>query len=113
DLEALSETPVQALTFIVENATQPPWAGVRAAECLTLRHAEEIQPLLLSWVQTPETRGLALMVFNHLDQLPSAVALPVARASLEGPLAQDARPRLQKLNDPDINALIVETNPTP
>lgn len=113
DVEALSDTPVEALLYIVDHATQPPWAGMRAAECLTLRHAEEIQPQILGWVQNTQTRGLALMVFNHLDEVPSTVALPIARASLSGPLAEDARPRFQKLDSEQIRQLVQESAATP
>lgn len=113
DVEALSTAPVEALLYIVEHATQPPWAGMRAAECLTLRHAEAIQPQLTGWVQNPDTRGLALMVFNRLDEIPSTVALPVARASLNGPLAEDARSRFQKLENAEIKAILEESIPTP
>lgn len=113
DVEALSEAPVEALLYIVDNATQPPWAAMRAAECLTLRHAEAVQPQLAGWVQSAETRGLALMVFNHLDEISDDVAFSLAQAALAGPLAEDARPRLAKVENDQIKALLQESTPTP
>ena len=109
-VEALSTEPVQALLYIVDNATQPPWAGIRAAECLTTRHAEQIQPQLKQWVQTPGTKGFALIVFNNIDRVPEQIADTIIRAALAGPLAEDARPRLQSHNIPRINSIIEETS---
>ena len=108
DVEALSSEPVQALLYIAENATQPPWAGIRAAECLTTRHAEQIQPQLEQWVQNTETKGFALVVFNNIDRIPEPIADNIVRTSLAGPLADDARPRLKSHNIQRINYLIEE-----
>jgi len=106
DIEALSEAPVEALLYIVDNATQPPWAGVRAAECLTQRHAAEAQPHIERWVQGADTRGFALVAFNNISAMPVEVALPIARAAINGPLAADARPRLEKVDNDEIQALL-------
>ena len=105
-VEALSAEPVAALLFVAENATQPPWAGIRAAECLVQRHAAEVQPTLERWVSTSETRGFGLIAINQLEQMPAPVALSVARIALSGPLAEDARPRLLAIQNPELRALV-------
>ena len=109
EVEALSDTPAEALLYIAEHAQQPPWAGVRAAECLVSRHAEAIQPQLEQWVQDPSTRGFALVVFNAFDTIPEAVAIPVAQAALAGDLSEDARVRLEGVQNPSIKLLLEES----
>ena len=91
-VEALSTTPVADLLFVVEHAAQPPWAAVRAAQCLVRRHSAEIQPQIEGWVSAEETRGLAWMTLSFLDSMPIEVAMPVAQAALAGPLRSEARP---------------------
>ena len=96
------------MLYITEHAQQPPWAGVRAAECLITRHAEDVQPQLEHWVQHTETRGFALLVFNHIDDIPTPVATTIVRTSLAGPLADDARSRLEESNTPEITSILSE-----
>jgi len=104
-VEALSSAPVGDLLFVVDHAAQPPWAAMRAAQCLVRRHSAEIQPQIEGWVSTEETRGLALMTLSFLDSMPIEVALPVAQAALAGPLSSEARPRVQKAETPAIKVL--------
>ena len=63
-IEAMSATPVADLLFVVDHASQPPWVGMRAAQCLVKRHSPEIQPQLEDWVSQEATRGLALLTFG-------------------------------------------------
>ena len=104
-VEAMSETPVVDLLFVVEHATQPPWAAMRAAQCLVRRHSAEVQPQIESWVSTEATKGLALMTLGLIDELPSEVGLSVAQRALAGPLADVARPRIAKATDPELQKL--------
>lgn len=104
-VEAMSTTPVADLLFVVENAQQPPWTAMRAAQCLVRRHAEVAQPQIESWVTHEATRGLALMTFGLLDTMPQTVAIPVAKQALQGPLAAEAQPRLLRSEVPEIRAL--------
>lgn len=104
-VEALTETPVETLLFVVDNAQQPPWAGMRAAECITSRHAVEAQESIKAWVSSSETKGLAILALNQLDAMPLEVALTVARTALEGPDAESARTRIGRSTVPEIKAL--------
>ncbi len=104
-VEALTETPVETLLFVVDNAQQPPWAGMRAAECITSRHAVEAQESIKAWVSSSETKGLAILALNQLDAMPLEVALTVARTALEGPDAESARTRINRSSVPEIKAL--------
>ena len=105
-VEALTETPVETLLYVVDNAQQPPWAGMRAAECLTSRHAVEAQEAIESWVSRSETKGLAILALNQLDVMPLEVAVSVAQKALAGPEADTARPRIAKSTRPEIKALL-------
>jgi len=105
EIEALTETPVTTLMYIVDNAKQPPWAPMRAAECLTLNHHAELQPHLQRWLTQPETTGLAIMVVNHLDDLPLETAQRLATISLEGPLAEELKTRINRLKRDQIKKM--------
>jgi hypothetical protein len=105
-VEALSETPVADLQFVVNNAAQPPWAGMRAAACLIRGHGGEIQSTLESWVSDDEKLGLAILVLNSVDTLPLDVAVSVAQKALDGPYAAEAKKRLPKSDSPEIQALV-------
>jgi len=105
-VEALSETPVETLLFVVDNAQQPPWVGMRAADCLLTRHAEEAQEAIESWVSHTETKGLAILALNQLDAMPLEIALSVARTALAGPEADTARTRISRATTPEIKALV-------
>ena len=105
-VEALTETPVDTLLFVVDNAQQPPWAGMRAAECLTTRHAEAAEASITAWVSSSETKGLAILALNQLDIMPLPVALNVARAALAGPEADTARSRIARSSVTEIKALV-------
>jgi hypothetical protein len=104
-VEAMSQTPVVDLLFVVDHAAQPPWAAMRAAQCLVRRHSTEVQTQIEAWVSTEATKGLALMTLSLIDELPAEVALSVAQKALAGPLANDARPRIAKATDPELQKL--------
>jgi len=105
ELEAMTTTPAATFLYLVENASQPPWVGIRAAECLIQGHAQSIQPQLESWVSNSETKGLGYLALNHLDAMPIEVATSVATAALAGPEAEGARSRIQNAQTPEIRAL--------
>ncbi|MCK6506447.1 hypothetical protein L6R53_24250 [Myxococcota bacterium] len=106
EVEALSPTPVETLREVVDRAQQPPWAGMRAANCLVQGHGAEVQADLVAWVGGADTRGLALLVLDQLDLLPEDVALAVATAALAGPHAADASARVPKSRHPALQALV-------
>ncbi len=105
EVEALTETPVETFLYVVAHAEQPPWVGLHAAECLTTRHAEEVQGELEAWVSSSQTHGLAILVLNNLDDMPLEVAKAVAETALAGPEAETARPRILKADNAAIRAL--------
>lgn len=106
EVEALSPTPVETLLEVVERAQQPPWAGMRAANCLVQGHAEAVQGELAAWVADPEARGLALLVLDQLDSLPEPLALDLATRALAGPHAADAAERVARSTRPAVQALV-------
>ena len=78
DLQAMTETPVAHLRWVVSNVTMPPWAGMRAAECLVRSHGADIAPQLRQWVTDPGYAGLKRIVMGNMDVLPRALATELA-----------------------------------
>ena len=105
-IETMSPTPLADLLYVIDHATQPPWVAMRAAQCILRRHGEDAQPQIARWVRSEETRGLALMTFSLLDQMPLELATPIAEAALQGPLAEDAQERLGRADSPELRALV-------
>lgn len=106
EVEALTPTPIPTLLRMVDEAHQPPWVGMRAADCLVLRHHESIGDRLDQWVVDPELRGLGLLVINRLDALPLALAQSLAsRALAQGPDPEQTRERLGRLSTPELKRL--------
>lgn len=73
----------KALEEVVERVQSPPWAPMRAAECL-LQTKQASEGTLSRWVSNEQTRGLARLVFTHLESWPVHESLPIARAALSG-----------------------------
>ncbi len=107
-ISAMSEDPVTDLLYLVDNAILPAWVGMRAAGCLLSDHAEAAQPQILSWVQSEQTRGLAILTLGQLDALPQPMALQVAQAALSGPLVDTAQPRIAASERAELRALVSE-----
>lgn len=104
-IEALTPTPVDTLQHVVATVELPPWAPMRAADCLVRRHAAEVQPSLEAWVTDPAVAGLGRMVLADLDAMPVEVAVPVARTALGGHLAELARSRIAASARPEVRAV--------
>jgi hypothetical protein len=111
DLAKLSATPTEDLVWLAENAEQPSWVAIRAAECVLELYPEPASPSIRAWMQSPDHLGLALVTVPHLDALPVAVAQPILEAGLAGPLAEKVRPRAAKLHTPELRALAVPPKP--
>jgi hypothetical protein len=107
ELEALVPEPVVALRWAVDHVAQPPWAGMRAAECLTRRHPVEVVADLERWVTDPALKGLGRQTLALLPEVPLEVALVVARRSLEGPEPTMAREKLAADPRLEVRALVV------
>jgi len=105
DLAPLSSTLVDDLIFLAENAQQPAWVGVRAAECLLSDHQEAALPVIIGWMGRPDAKGFALLTIEKLDAMPLDRARTLAQAALTGPLAEAMRPRIARLTTPALAAL--------
>lgn len=106
-VEALASQPVATLLAVVEEVRMPPYAPMRAAGCLVSRHATAVQPDLERWVVDPQTKGLGRLVLGAFDQMPVAVAVPVARKALsEGTDRELASKRAAAAATPEIRALV-------
>lgn len=108
-VEALAPAPVETLLAVVEHASAPPWAPMRAAACLTRGHAVEIEPQLLTWVTDPNLRGLGIQTLTLLDAMPEPVAVAVARNALaHGPAELDAATRIGEARSDAVRAVLLE-----
>ena len=105
-LDQYSKTVADDLLWLMDNANQPPWVGIRAAQCILTHHAEAKADVIDTWVIDPDRRGLAIMVFGMLDVLPEETSVRIATKALEGPLADDAKVRIEKSERPVIQALV-------
>ena len=94
EVEALTETPVETLLWLVDNAAMPPWVGLRSADCLVSGHPTEIEPQATDWMESEGSRGLALLLCDHLDAMDPDLASRLALAGLAGPYAEDVSARL-------------------
>ncbi len=107
DIEALSPTPVDTLLHVVDEVTMPPWAPMRAAECLVAGHALEVRAHLQRWVVAPELKGLGRLVLGELDRLPVEVAVEVARKAVtEGPEPELAKEKAAACALPEVRAVV-------
>jgi len=102
----LSPTPTTDLVWLAENAEQPAWVAIRAAECVLELYPEPAAPHITRWMQSDDTLGLALLTVSRLDGLPTAQARPFLEAGLAGPHADRVRPRAEKLEQPELRALV-------
>jgi hypothetical protein len=106
EVEALASEPLDALRTVVERATMPPWAPMRAARCIVTHHAEPAREDLSAWLSDESKRGLGLIVLDAMDELPELLAVDLTAVALKGPMADDARQRLADSDRPAIRALI-------
>ena len=108
-LAALTPTPAADLTWVVSHVTAPPWAGMKAAECLVQEYAQAARPTLEAWVTDTRLKGLGWVVLKNLDNMPRPIALDLARMAVEkGPDPEGARRRIRRSVVPEIKALGTE-----
>ena len=107
EIEALSEAPVDDLKYVVNHISAPPWAGMRAAQCLIERHPAAIEAELDLWVTDPGRVGLGILVLNRLDDLPVDTAVRVASLALEkGSERMGAEKRVAAAARPEVHTLV-------
>ena len=93
-LADLSENVADDLVWLVDNAKLPPWVGIRAAQCVVREHTEAKADTIDTWVSDPKYKGVAMLTFGLLDELPEAAAIRFTTIALESPMADEARKRL-------------------
>ncbi len=94
-LTPMSKDLATDLIWLVDNATQPPWVGIRAAQCVIREHHEAKAETIQAWVTQADRRGLAILTFGLLDELPAPQARAIRETALAGPLAEDAKKHIQ------------------
>ena len=68
-LAALSPQVADDLIWLMDNAHQPAWVGVRAAYCVLTQHAEAKISEIDTWVTDPNRRGLAILTIGFLSKM--------------------------------------------
>ena len=71
--QELSKTSFDSFYFIVENIQTPPWAAMRAAQCMLEIYPAEGTEIYKKWMNEPDTLGLAILIVNQIEQLPNDV----------------------------------------
>lgn len=107
EVARLSPEPATDLVWLAEHAEQPAWVSVRAAECVLDLYPEPAGPSIARWMASEDTLGLALTAVARLDSLPVAQAKPILAAGLAGPHADRVRVRAEKLQQPELRALVI------
>ncbi len=94
------------LMRIVQDSPKPPWAPMRAANCLIELYPLESKAEFVRWMQSEDTMGLALLLSNQMSILPAELAPDLVSVGLNGPHNKKVRPRILKLNEPRLNILV-------
>ncbi len=108
-VEALTPTPRETLLEVVEQVSMPPWAPMKAADCLVRNHPLDVIPQMEAWVTDPNLLGLGRLVLGRIDQMPVEAALPVARKALVGSDPELARARVGAAAAPELSTLVPVT----
>ena len=101
------------LNRIVQEITLPPWTPMNAAICLIEEHHTTSAATLRGWVQHPDQRGLARLVFRRVETLPEDMAIDLLQHALNGPHREEALAVTQTDARAAIRALRPSNVPTP
>jgi hypothetical protein len=105
------DEPLIALNRVVETVTHPPWASMRAANCMVDLYPLEAKVYFIEWMETSNTKGLAYLVAGRLDEFPIDTAMDIARVGLSGPHSAGIASRLLSLQSEDLRTLVDLENP--
>ena len=99
------------LLGLAQGEEMPPWVPMRAADCLVTLYAADptLRETLLPWMADPERAGLALLVLDRIDLLPTATAVPLATAAAgvaDALWATRFRDRILRSAQPEVRAVV-------
>ncbi len=95
-LQLSEKTGMIDLLYIVDNVRMPPYAGMRSAKCMIDRYPIQGKEHFVSWMQSDNTKGLAILLANNIDLFPADVAQQLTEAGLNGPHKEFIVQRLTK-----------------
>ena len=104
-LTELSPTLADDLVWLAENSHQPAWVAVRAADCVLALEPAAADLAARRWMGSTGFKGLALVTVQHLDAMPLEQSKGLVEVGLAGPLGETLRPRLSRLNTPELQAM--------
>jgi hypothetical protein len=110
ELSERLKTPAASLARIAEHLQSPPWAPMRAANCLAKRPTEAAS-LVAPWWSDPAVAGLADVLLLALHTWPEEVATEAATQALAGPHRQLALRRLSQSPSATLRALAKAAQP--
>lgn len=113
DLAALTPDPVGDFVWLMDHAKQPPWVGIRAAQCVIDHYAEPEIDRLRGWAVDADRKGLVVLLLGRLDTLPEPIAQAVGEAAMAGPHADLARTRLIESSHPSVRAMVEAASVSP
>jgi hypothetical protein len=98
-----TEAVATAMREITETVTMPPWAPMRAAECVVLNASTDAKAwsLVQNWMTGEETAGYAMVVVQNLPALTEKRALVVADLAVKRSLNE---PRFGRLASTHLRA---------
>ena len=103
---AHTKASLETLRHVTAHVQLPPWVPMRAGRCLVVQHPTLGAPDMVKWVSEVEYKGLATLVFQHLESLPVSVAVEVATLALKGPHKDMARPYIERSTRAELQGLV-------
>jgi hypothetical protein len=96
------------LSELIEADAKPSYVPMRAANCLLELYPSDVETYV-KWMSKPEYRGLAFLVIGKIDSLPIDVGVTLARAGLEAVHSEEIATRLQKVEVPEIQQVLLRS----
>jgi len=94
DLSYKSATPWLELAEMLD-VPRPPWVAMRAAACMIEVYPQQSRGFFLAWLNTPNQKGLALLLCSSFEQLPINEQRILLEPALTGIYAESCAQRLK------------------
>ena len=93
------------LENIVDEVKRPPWAAMKAAQCIIELYPSSSEHSFKKWMLSPNTRGLAILLSNRINSLPPKVSPKIVDWGHTGPHAEVVVPRINQQIDASKNSI--------
>jgi hypothetical protein len=106
ELSSLYDDLYPLLGQVISEVQMPPWAGMRAAQCMIDLYPERGKAEFTKWISGPNTKGLASLLANQFDSLPTPMAIELVKVGFDGPYEDYIRLRLARSKNPELLGLL-------